>query len=265
VQLAVRASAVPLILLLVKAPGDGPLVVAASALTGLLGGAAALIWMRGNLALDWRWPRRRAMRAEFLESGAIFLSRVWIVLYTSLTPTILGAVAGAAVVGQYVLADKVCGAAQSLVAPLAQALFPRMSYLFAHDQPAAQRLLWRSAKLIALVSGAMSVALFLLAEPLVLFAAGRAFLSSVPVLRWLAPLPLVVAMSNVLGVQIMLARGMFRSVNRILRSAGIISLVTVAPLSLWMGAAGAALNTCVITCLVTVGFAVTVFRTKAWC
>jgi O-antigen/teichoic acid export membrane protein len=87
----------------------------------------------------------------------------------------------------------------------------------------------------------------------------------VPVLRWLAPLPLVVAMSNVLGVQIMLARGMFRSVNRILRSAGIISLVTVAPLSLWMGAAGAALNTCVITCLVTVGFAVTVFRTKAWC
>ena len=103
VQLIVRASAVPLILLFVKTPQDGPRVIAASALTGLAGGALAVVWMRAQLGLDWRWPRARTMSEEFTESGSIFLSRVWIVLYTSLTPTILGALAGAAAVGQFVL------------------------------------------------------------------------------------------------------------------------------------------------------------------
>lgn len=260
VQLLVRGSAVPLILLLVKAPGDGPRVIAASALTGLVGGAAALIWMRRKLALDWCRPPWRAMRREFLESGAIFFSRVWIVLYTGLTPSILGAMAGASAVGQYVLADKMCGTAQSLLTPLSQALFPRMSYLFAHDRPAALHLLWRSGKLIVLVSGATSLALFVLAEPLVLLAAGRRFLGAAPLLRWLAPLPLIIALSVIFGLQVMLPNQMTRAFNRILAAAGALSLAMIGVWVSLRGAEGAAINTLLVECFVTLAMGVYLSR-----
>jgi PST family polysaccharide transporter len=225
VQLVARASAVPLILLFVKAPGDGPRVVAVLALTGLAAGAAALVWMRSRLALNWRWPRRKAMGEEFAESGAIFLARIWIVLYTSLTPTILGAIAGAAAVGQFVLADKLRGAAQSLLAPVSQALFPRMSYLFVHDRPAALRLLRRSGGAIALVAGAASVGLFVLAKPLVLLAGGRDFLAAATLLRWLAPLPLIVAVAQIASIQLLLALGKYRQVNTVLGAAGLFGVL----------------------------------------
>jgi O-antigen/teichoic acid export membrane protein len=184
------------------------------------------------------------------------------VLYTSLTPTILGAIAGAAAVGQFVLADRLRGAAQSLLAPVSQALFPRMSYLFAHDRPAALRLLRQSGGAIALVAGAASLGLFVLAEPLVRLAAGRDFLGAAGLLRWLAPLPLIVSLSNVFGVQIMLARGMFREVNRTLSAAGIISLVVIAPLISWRGAQGAAMSILLAECIVTCGFVASVSRSS---
>ncbi len=262
VQLVVRVSAAPLILLFVRAPEDGPRVLAASAVTGLAGGAAALAWMRGHLALDWRWPRARAMRDEFMESGAVFFSRAWIVLYTSLTPTILGALAGAAAVGQFVLADKLRGAAQSLLAPVSQALFPRMSYLFAHDRLAALRLLRRSGGLIGLASGAASLALFVLAKPLVLLAGGRDFLGAVTLLRWLAPLPLVIAASNFFGVQILLARGMSHKVNRTLIVVGTVSLTAITPLIVWRGSQGAAIGTLLAECMVTCGFVASVVQSE---
>jgi len=112
-------------------------------------------------------------------------------------------------------------------------------------------LLWRSGKLIALVSGAASLALFLLAEPVVLLAGGRSFLGAAPLLRWLAPLPLVVALSGIFGVQIMLPNNMTSAFNRILAAAGGVSLGLIALWVAWRGAEGAAINTLLVECIVT--------------
>ncbi|MDD2467289.1 MAG: oligosaccharide flippase family protein [Desulfobulbus sp.] len=264
VQLAIRAGAVPLIFFFVRAPGDGAFVIAISALTGLIAGAAMLFWMWKNLSLDWHWPRWAQMFVEFQENGTIFLSHVWIVLYTSLIPTILGAMAGAVAVGQYVLADRIRMTVQSLIAPLAQALFPRMSYLFAHDRPAALRLLWHSGRLVVLISLAASLALFLLAEPILLLVAGPEFLDAAALLRWLSPLPLVVALSNLLGVQIMLAQGMMTEVNRVVTAGGVTSLIMITPLITCAGANGAAINTLIMECIVTFGFIVSVLKSRKW-
>jgi len=262
VQLMIRGGAVPLIFLLVRAPGDGAFAIAASALTGLIAGVAVLFWMWKNLHLDWHWPRWPHMRVEFLESGAIFFSRVWIVLYTSLVPTILGVISGVSAVGHYVLADKIRGSVQSLLAPVSQALFPRMSYLFAHDRPAALRLLWNSGLLIVSISFATSLTLFLLAKPIILLGAGHAFLDAAAVLRWLSPLPLVIALSNIFGVQVMLPNKMTRAFNRILASAGALSLAVVVPWVLWRGAEGAAINTLLIECFVTGTMAIYLYHNR---
>lgn len=226
VQLVIRVGAVPLIFLFVTSPGDGPIVIAASALPGVVGGAAALFWMRGNLALDWHWPEWRTICTEFKESGTIFISRVSIVLYTSLTPTILGFMAGTIAVGNYILADKIRSAAQSLLAPIAQALFPRMSYLFAHDPAAAHSLLWRSGLLTVLIAGTASIGLFLFADPIILLAGGHDFLNAATLLRWLSPLPLVIVVSQIASVQILLSLRKYGEFNRVLLAVGVFGFLT---------------------------------------
>lgn len=263
-QLLIRAGSVPLIFIFVKAPGDGPLVIAASALTGLVGGAAALLWIRTNVPLDWQCPRPPAICAELFESGTIFLSGVWIALYTSLVPTVLGLIAGPAAVGTYVLAEKICGAARSVLAPVGRALFPHMSYLFAHDAAAARRMLWRTTKLIFLPAIAASLTLLLLADQIILIASGKEYADAAPVLRWMSPLPLVIMLSNILGLQIMLPNQMTSAFNRILAGAGLLSLFMIAPLVLWRGAEGAAINTMLAECCVTAAMAAYLHKRRFW-
>lgn len=251
-QLLIRATAVPLIFVLVDTPEDGRFVIAASGATGILGGLASLLWIHRHLGLQWRWPQRRMVCEEFLESGSIFVSRAWIAIYTSLTPTILGVMTSAEAVGQFMLASKTHSAAQALLIPISQALFPRMSYLFATDRDEACTLLRRSGSVILVITFATSVTLFAFAREIISLVSGDSFDHAAEILRWLSPLPFVVGVSNIIGVQFMLPNNMTQAFNRILASAGIISLVIIWPLIHFRHAAGAAISTLLAECFVTV-------------
>jgi O-antigen/teichoic acid export membrane protein len=226
IQLSIRAASVPLIFVLVKGPGDGPQVISASAITGLIGGATALFWMRKNLSLSWHFPGVSRIWAELSESGSFFFSRVWIVLYTSMIPTVLGTLAGAAAVGEFMLADRIRAVAQSLLTPVSQALFPRMSYLFNQDRTAALLLLRRSAIVITLISGTVSICLFVFAQQVIMFAGGPAFLKATTLLRWLSPLPLVISISQIASVQVLLPARKHFQFNLVLLVGGVLGLST---------------------------------------
>ena len=102
-----------------------------------------------------------------------------------------------------------------------------MSYLFAHDRPAALRLLRRSGGLIGLAAGAASLGLFVLAKPLVFAGRGRGFRRRrEQLLRWLAPLPLIIALSQVASVQILLASKRYSAFNAILIAGGVFGVLT---------------------------------------
>ena len=133
-QFVTKISAVPLIFMFVRKSGDGNLVIFIGALTGFFGGGLSLFWLWRRKLLRWKFPKISSVIEEFLDGGSIFISRIWIVLYTSLIPSILGVMVGVEAVGQFVLANRIRMAVQSLLSPVSQALFPRMSYLFAHDR-----------------------------------------------------------------------------------------------------------------------------------
>jgi O-antigen/teichoic acid export membrane protein len=261
VQILTRLAAVPLVFLIVRKPDDAPLVIAIYATTNICGGFFVLLWIRKNLNLIWRWPRRTEVIAELKEGGVLFSSTAWIGLYTTLTPTVLGIVAGPAVVGYYALADRLRQLAQSVMKPVSDSLFPRMSHLFASDATDARRLLVRSCAFILPVAALTSVALWGLAGPIVQVLAGAKFKAAVPVLRWLAPLPLVISLSNIFGVQIMLPRLKTKAFNLILAAAGMLSLVALLPLIHWWGAEGAAMNCFGVECFVTISMGLYLWKT----
>lgn len=251
IQMVTRLLALLPLFIFVKTPADAVVVLAIQGGAGVLGGLLSLYWIRQERLIDWRWPGRHALVQELREGGALFGSRISISLYTILVPLALGWMAGPVAVGYFALADKIRNAAQSCLAPLSQALFPRMSHLYANDPAAAFVLLKRSAIFVLVVSGGVSILLWWLAEALVLVLAGPGFAPAAEVLRWLAFLPLVIGLSNLLGVQVMLPMQLNGPFNAILVGIGVVSLLIVWPLVEMLAATGAAQTILVTELLVT--------------
>jgi PST family polysaccharide transporter len=259
-QLLTRSLGLLPIFLLVQQPNDAIWVLIIQGGFAMLAGVLSLWWMHRQSIVAWCRPSWQEVRSALLEGGALFGSRVSISLYTALVPLVLGWVAGPVALAHFNLADKLRSAAQSLLTPLSQALFPRMSYLVSQGGDAAYTLIKRSALAVAVIAGSASVTLWLLAEWLVLLLGGPDFAPAAQVLRWLAPLPLVIGLSNLLGVQIMLPHGLNRVFNAILTSAAVISLLLIWPMALHLGAPGAAQTMLLVELWVTGAMTVTLWR-----
>lgn len=255
IQISARLTAVPLIFLLVRRPEDAPLMVAISAGGGFVAGALTIYWIIRKLNMVWALPTFHQVLSELKEGGTIFLSTISISIYTSVTPAVLGMMVGPVAVGYFALADKVRQFIQSALGPVLQAMFPRMSYLFASDHGQARALLKRSAAIIISISALASFALWLLAEYIILLLAGEQFEKAIIVLKWLAPLPFVISLSNIFGIQIMLPNHLTQAFNRILGGAAVLSLCMIIPLIHWRAAEGAAINTFVTEAFVTITMA----------
>jgi PST family polysaccharide transporter len=181
-------------------------------------------------------------------------------LYTVANSFILGVIAGPVAVAFYGSGEKVIRASISMLSPISQALFPRVSHLVVHDPAAARRLVRR----ILLPVGGLGLALGVgtaLAAPIitrVLF--GPGYGQVVPILRILALLPPIQAFGAVLGIQWVLPLGREAIYNRLVISAGVCNLVLAAVLLPWLGAMGMATSAVIADGLVTIGLVVVVAR-----
>lgn len=260
IQVVSRALALLPIFTLVTSPRDTVLFLLISGGGTMLGGLLALYWMHRNRLVDWCWPGWHAVFDELKEGLSLFGSRVSISFYTTFVPLALGWIAGPVAVGNFQVADKVRSAAQGLLSPISQALYPRMSALFKADKEAALALGQRSAVVIAVLAGFGGLLLFLLSPWVVSLLAGSQFPAAVTVLRWLAFVPLIVGLSNMFGVQIMLPNQMNKAFNVILVGAAALGVLVVIPLVHTFQVDGAAAAVLFIELFVTVAMGVLLWR-----
>jgi len=112
------------------------------------------------------------------------------------------------------------------------------------------------------VALALSLALLAVAPVLIRLVFGSQYEATIDVLRWLALLPFLVGLSNVLGIHTMIAMGMNKVVSRILVSAGAINLVLLLVLAPRFGAVGAAMSVVVTEFFVTATMATVLQRSN---
>ena len=205
-------------------------------------------------------PSLLAAREQLRRGWHVFLSSASITLYGSTNSVILGAMAGTQQVGYFSGADRIRFATQSVVSPLSAAVYPRIGSLINRDRPAAFALI---RKLLVLQGGGtllISLSLFAFALWIVQLALGPNYAASVDVLRLLAPIPFLVGLSNIFGVQTMLNLGMQRSFSRILMLSGALNVCLLLPLTYFYGARGAAASVMVTECFVTVAMGISLHR-----
>ena len=161
------------------------------------------------------------------------------------TVIVLGLMAGDAAVGYYSLAEKPIRATIALtVLSMSAVVFPRITSLVHQSVHNAAIFLRRLVCVGGGVGLALSCAIFLARGPLLRLLCGASAGPSIAALGYLAWLPFLVMMNNILSIQTMVPFGMSRVVSRILFVAAALHVILVVPLAYYRGAEGARSRCC---------------------
>lgn len=201
---------------------------------------------------------------ETLKDGwHIFVSTASISLYTTSTIVILGLFTNNVTVGYFSAADKLVSAVKNLVGPVSQTIYPRINSLAQNSHEIALSFIRRCLLFISISSLLVSCLLFVSAPFLVQVLLGEKFIFSVLLVRWMAFLPFIISLSNILGIQTMLTFGMKSEFMKILVASGLVNIILLIPLALFLGAEGAAIAVTFTEIVVTVSMAL-VLRNRGY-
>jgi PST family polysaccharide transporter len=256
-QLLIRVLGLVPVFLFVSQPEHGFRFLIITGLVSTLGGASVIFWINRQQLVIWKFPQWVEVHAALRNGASLFGSRLSISLYTNLVPLALGLIAGPVALALFNVADKLRSAGQGLMGPISQAIFPRMSHLVITDKSSAFSLMKVSVALSIAVGGSASLILWFWADSLVLMLGGQDFAEAAIILRWLSPLPLVIGLSNIFGVQIMLPKMMTKPFNLILLMAAVMGSTVIWPMVTWYDTIGAAQTILSIELFVT--FAMGIF------
>lgn len=224
INLSIRLLVVIAIFALIRRPEDYLLYAALSSLGSILAGIVGFMWSLRLFSLKLTLPSFQEIWQALREGWVLFLSTASISLYTVGNAFILGMLTSPVVVGYYSAGEKIVLSLLGLIRPLSQAAYPRFAKLAAEST--CQALKW--GRVMLCVNGAIGFCLsaFLLAAaPLIVnILLGKNYGPTVQVIRVLALIPFLVAISNVLGIQTMLPFGKDRLFTGILFAAGLINL-----------------------------------------
>lgn len=195
---------------------------------------------------DLRFEGIGALKECMRQGWPIFLNNMCVSLYTTMNLTILGMLASDAEVGCFSGAQRLIQAVIMMtVMPVSTALFPKIAATYEADSQAGRRLMWCVLGAAAAVSAIVSLLVYGVAPWVVELMLGDKFAASLPLLRLMAPLPLLVMVATILTVQGVYALGLQRWAPLI---GLLVAVVCIS--SNWMlipiwGAAGAVAGWCI--------------------
>ena len=246
------------VFLLVKIPEDGWRVLALQALG--MGAAVAYMtrWMYSEVS--WVWPSLRPGFHMLKKSAGIFVFRGSSGLYMQANAFVLGLLTNPAVVGLFGGAERIIRAGISMLHPLSQAFFPRVSHSAVKDLEEAERLLWLSLVWIGGLSLIMGATSFLAAPILVNILLGPGYESAVPILQGLSVLVPIIGVGTVFGIQWALPWGFELPFSGLVVLAGSLNLVLAFVLVPRFGGMGMASSVVIAEALVACGLVVLFLR-----
>ncbi|MHB8304111.1 MAG: flippase [Acidobacteriaceae bacterium] len=217
----------------------------------LLSGIAGLYVAIAKFSVQLYMPSIMDIACLLKDGWHMFVSTASISLYTNTNVLLVGLLAGNVEAGYFSVAEKLVRAMTGLISPVSQAIFPHLSALVSVSRALALQFIRKSLLMIGLPSLLASLALLFFAHPIAQLVFGHNVASIVPIIRWIAMLPFIIAISNVLGIQTMVTFGMDKQFSRILIMSGIVNVLLAIPLIKLYRAQGASMSLLITEVLVT--------------
>lgn len=233
-EVAGRTLATLLAFPLVRSPDCGWVALALPSLTSMIVTLMQLYLMYREV--EFRFPRRIASISMLKKGWSMFVYRFSGSLYTTANVVILGILTSPAMVGFYGGAEKITRGLLTLISPVINALYPRISYLVVHDPAKA----WRAIRLSLLaftVGGMFLGAVIAVYAPIWIgLLLGPGYDAAVPILRIMSLLAPLLPVSTAVSVLCMLSMGLEKKLSVIILSAGILNVILAVLLTkLWNG------------------------------
>ena len=234
-----RALLLGLILIFVRAPEDGGLVMLIQALISAFVFLAGWAYLRRNFPHERvRWPQV----AEALKENWHAFQFRWVQALTSSSNVVILGIVSPAGVQAFGSAERIVRNALGLLGPISAAGMPRISRLMGTDAAAAGKVARLSFAVMVGFASLAGAAFFLLAPLIVRLLLGGEYEFVTPVLRTVSLALPFAAASNMLGVQWMLPLGLDRTLVRMTLIAGLLNVASCVVLGSLYGAMGAAVT-----------------------
>lgn len=235
---------IPLLYVFVKSPLDTQIATLISSLPFVFIAAFSLLIIYKNNWLVFVFPTFREMKKQIKDSYHFFISNAAGSLYTTTVPVVLGFVSNPTSVAIYTTAHKLVFAAQGLYSPITTAMFPRISLNYAKSHDMAVLTIKKLLKVTSILGGVTSISIITLAPHAINLLFGEGYEQSIVVMMILSPLPLVVSLGNVLGIQTLIVFGYKKQFMNAVLYVGMFSLIFLIPISYYWQSYGAAI--CVV-------------------
>jgi polysaccharide transporter, PST family len=215
--------------LFVRRPEDQWQVLAVQAAPAFVSTAAGL-WLALKCVRLCR-PDLPLIRQTLERSWPMFLLRSAESLYGVGNAFVLGFFASPASVGYFSMAERISRAIYGFMEPIREVVFPRLSSLAKRSKQRAAKLAQIGSTLMIAGGVILGIGIYLFAPLIIRLAGAGSFTPAVTVLRILALLPPLMAVTYSVGVQWLLSQGREKVVTRIMLGAGVVNLLLAAALA----------------------------------
>lgn len=224
INLIMRAIVVAGIFTLINKSDDYLIYAGLTSLGSIAAGIAGAGVALSKFKLHIVMPSLKGIWQALAEGRMLFISMASVSLYTVGNAFILGLLTNNTVVGYYSAAEKIVKALLGFLSPISQAAYPRFSKMASESKELS--LQWGRRMLIIMAGSGLilSIAIFIGAPWIAQIILGPEYEPSIIVMRILAGICFLIAVSNVLGIQIMVPFGKDKVFTSILLVAGIINI-----------------------------------------
>lgn len=261
-RVLVQFSTIPLLFIFVNNSNDVWVAALISSLSSLAVAIYSLLLIYKRAWVVFTIPKIITLKKQLIDGWHIFISTVAISLYTSSVTVILGVLSGPVSVGYFVAADKIIKAVLGLYGVISNAFYPRVNSIVEKSKKNALKLIIKLGVLLISIAVFCNVAIFILADYAVILLFGPGYEITANLLKIFSVLPVVIALSNLLGIQILIPFGYKKEFSKVLLISGVISLLVLLPSVLFYAEYGAAISVLFIELLVTLLMAHQVIKLK---
>ena len=230
VNIVARVFSVIGIFLFVKEQQDYLLAAFCQSITPIVAAACSwvIIWKQYSDVIPK--PTKIGIKSELEEAWPIFASNIAINLYTASNIVFLGFLTNNTIVGYFSGAKKIIDNVTQLFSPISQAIYPHVSKKVTESKESAIAFLRKVVVVFGGGTFALSLFIILFADWIVRILLGNGYEQSILLLRIMAFLPFLIALSNVFGIQTMLTFGMQKEFSRIIMMAAVFNTCLVLPM-----------------------------------
>jgi PST family polysaccharide transporter len=237
-----KLAMVTMIFAAVRGPDDYLLAAGIQSGSFLVSGLVAFLIAPIATNLKPALPSFHAIKLSLSEGWHVFLSTAAVSLYTTSNTFVVGLLTSPADVGYFSASEKLIRAVLAILSPVSQSVYPHVNHLAHQSKEKAILFLSRLLRLFGSGSFVVSALLIVGSDWIVSIVFGPEFGPAVVLLRWMAFLPFVISISNVLGIQTMLTFGFQKLFSDILIFAGILNIALIFPMTIILGVSGAAIS-----------------------